>query len=94
MQGTIIPSEDAKNQDTTSASIGKKLLNAYFTDSYSKNDTHEKIKTLQLLLQNLGLYKGKIDGTYTYDTIAAVYSFQKKFGLVNDSTPSAARGHM
>ncbi len=47
-------------------------------------DTGSHVKKLQQALQNIGYYKGKIDGIYGSGTTAAVKAFQKKHGLSRD----------
>jgi N-acetylmuramoyl-L-alanine amidase len=54
-----------------------------------KGDTAENNKTVQQRLADLGYYAGKVDGIFGPKTRAAVKSFQKKKGLVQDGIVGA-----
>lgn len=50
----------------------------------SSGDEGSAVVELQLLLQDLGLYQGEIDGIYQSSTLAAVERFQSRSGLSVD----------
>jgi peptidoglycan hydrolase-like protein with peptidoglycan-binding domain len=50
----------------------------------SRGDEGSAVVELQLLLQDLGIYQGEIDGIYQAGTIAAVERFQSRSGLAVD----------
>ncbi|MFO8038259.1 MAG: peptidoglycan-binding protein [Sodalinema sp.] len=50
----------------------------------SSGDEGSAVVELQLLLQDLGIYQGEIDGIYQSSTIAAVERFQSRSGLSVD----------
>lgn len=50
----------------------------------SPGSTGTAVKDLQAMLSLMGYYPGTVDGTYTQDTLEAVYRFQVDAGLVAD----------
>ena len=54
-----------------------------------KGDTAENTRMVQQRLADLGYYKGKVDGIWGSKTLAAVKSFQKAKGLVQDGIVGA-----
>ena len=55
----------------------KKVSNIFHTPLGVGSDS-KKITELQTLLQEVGMYNGKIDGIYNSEVIDAIYTFQKK----------------
>lgn len=61
------------------------------TGSVLKSGSHGgNVYDLQGRLKFLGYYKGKIDGTYGWSTVASVKRFQSKFGLKADGVAGAS----
>ncbi len=69
------------------------MLTAGLTVANAKNivkgDTAENNRIVQQRLLDLGYYKGKVDGVWGPKTLAAVKSFQKAKGLVQDGIVGA-----
>lgn len=58
-----------------------KPVSAFSNKNIIKGSTGNDVIELQARLQNIGYYKGKIDGLFEYETYWALRNFQKNFGM-------------
>lgn len=56
-------------------------VSAFSNKNIIKGSTGNDVIELQARLQNIGYFKGKIDGVFEYETYWALRNFQKNFGL-------------
>jgi N-acetylmuramoyl-L-alanine amidase len=59
----------------------EKSVSAFSNKNIIKGSTGNDVIELQARLQNIGYYKGKIDGIFDYETYWALRNFQKNFGM-------------
>jgi peptidoglycan hydrolase-like protein with peptidoglycan-binding domain len=52
------------------------------------------VRYLQILLKNLGFYKGSINGVNDLSTLLAVRKFQLTHGLITPQTPKNIAGYV
>ena len=65
---------------------GNKLTVFQFYRAYTKNQKSSEIEILQKFLQSEKLFSGKLDGIYSAKVMSAVFSFQKKYGILSDKS--------
>ncbi len=68
--------------------MGGRGKRAYFL--LSEGDKGLEVETLQQALQNLGIYQGNVDGTFTTEVREAVVEFQRRNNLDDDGTAGPA----
>jgi N-acetylmuramoyl-L-alanine amidase len=56
-------------------------VSAFTNKNIIKGSTGNDVIELQARLQNIGYYRGKIDGIFYYETYWALRNFQKNFGM-------------
>lgn len=81
---TVTPrseSNTSSNTSSNSTSSSRDMSMANAQSGAQKGPTNQEVRQAQQKLQQMGLYKGRIDGLYGPKTIAAVNQFQSKNGL-------------
>jgi N-acetylmuramoyl-L-alanine amidase len=74
--------------------MSSNLVKAFSSQVIQRGATGTDVTELQSRLQNIGYYKGQIDGKFGWSTYWALRNFQQKFGLPVDGLAGATTKQM